>query len=105
MIIKTMKDSENILSMPGLTGDKLLNSGNLELVKLTIEPGKEIAPHAMPIKVIFYLVSGTGLLHFDGKEYKIEKETIIECESEKERGWKNIGDDLLEVLVIKVMEV
>ncbi len=103
MIIKTMEESVNMLSMPGLTGDKLLNSENLEFVKLTIEPGKEIAPHAMPIKVIFYLVAGTGLLHFDGKEYEIAKGTIIECETEKERGWKNIENDTLEVLVIKVM--
>ncbi len=102
MIIKTKKDNENILSMAGLTGDKLLNSENLEFVKLTIEPGKEIAPHAMPMKVIFYLISGQGELYFDGELYIIEQGTIIECETKKERGWKNIGDDILELLVIKI---
>ncbi len=102
MIIKTKKDNENVLSMAGLTGDKLLNSENLEFVKLRIEAGNEIAPHAMPIKVIFYLVSGQGELYFDGESYIIEQGTIIECESQKERGWKNIGKEILEVLVIKI---
>ena len=102
MIIKTALESENVLRAPGLVGDKLFNSENLEFVKLSIEPGNEIAPHAMPMKVVFYLISGSGILNFDGVDHKIEKGSIVECESEKERGWKNIGDDLLEVLVVKV---
>lgn len=102
MIIKTPVDYENVLSAPGLVGDKLLNSDNLEFVKLSIEPDSEIAPHSMPMKVIFYLISGTGLLSFDGTEHNIEKGSIVECEPEQERGWKNIGDDMLEVLVVKV---
>ncbi len=103
MIIKTIKERKKVLSASGLTGELLLTSDDLEFVRLTIEPGKEILPHKMHIKVIFYVISGTGLLQFDGKEQEVEKGSIVECEPDKERGWKNIGDDNLELFVIKRM--
>ena len=102
-MIQTKEMNQRILDAPGITGDKLTSFDGFEMVRISIAPGKEIQPHAMPIKVVFYLIAGSGLLSCDGKDYRVEVGSTVECQANLQRGWKNEGEENLEILVVKVL--
>lgn len=101
-MIHTQQQFQRVLDAPGISGDRLAVFDEFEMVRLSIAPGKEIAPHAMPIKVVFYLIAGSGVFSCDGKSYEVEAGSAVECPAGAERGWRNSGDENVEILVLKM---
>ena len=96
-----LKNAEIIFEIPGVIGKRLDITEKTEIVHLTIEPGKSIPPHALPILVKFYIISGTGLMTVNGVEATVEQGDLHVCQPELERSWTNKGEEPLTVLVIK----
>jgi quercetin dioxygenase-like cupin family protein len=102
MIIKPT-DFEIIYNENGAIGNKILNENGVELVELILNCNSEIKNHSLPYPVKFYVVEGKGCLYFDGKEEIIESGTVVSCPSEIQRGWKNIEEEKLKILVVKIL--
>ncbi len=100
-MIYKFKNSTVVLDNDGVIGKKLSTINNSEHVYLSLQKGKEVAPHALPIEVTFFVINGTGTASIDGTEYVASKGDMIRVEPNCLRGWINSGDELLELFVIK----
>lgn len=100
MIIKN-EDAKVILNKDGIVGKRLLTSTKNEFVRISIEPGFELEPHAVPFDAKFYLIDGEGILTIGEDSHVIKRDTLVECDKHVKRGWKNLGARTLEILVIK----
>lgn len=98
------KKGKNVLELPGICGTMFHNSKGLELVELSIEPGKSIASHVMPIDVIFYLLNGELEFHVDNEKFILKTNQVIEITADSERAVNNKSLKTSKLLVIKKMK-
>jgi len=93
---------ENAPKVPfGLNGMIIFSSDKIELVHLTLKPGELIHKHVQPFDVIFYVLSGTGVLETDEENSEGKENTSIFVPAGMLRGWTNTGVSDFKVLVIK----
>jgi quercetin dioxygenase-like cupin family protein len=99
IIINTI---ENAPKVPfSLDGKIMFSSGKLEIIHLTLMPGEKIDKHVQPFDVVFFILSGKGILEADEKMIEGTENTSIFVRAGLPRGMKNSGTDDFKVLVIK----
>ncbi len=74
---------------------------NHEVIRLDLEPGSSIENHTNEWRIVFYVVSGAGELNVEGITHNLKAGQFIAVEAGLNRFWKNTGEKLLELLVIK----
>ncbi len=98
----TLAGAPVVFSQEGMIGKRLSTHPKAEIVHLSIEPGRALPLHTMPMPVLFFVIEGIGTLRTaDGAE-RYAAGTVVECPAGIERGWANEGDGPLKVLVIKL---
>jgi mannose-6-phosphate isomerase-like protein (cupin superfamily) len=100
MIITTLETAEKVPF--NLDGRKMFTNEKVELVHLTLKPSEEIAPHANPFDVIFFILEGEGKIFYENESFNVRPNTSIYIERDKQRGMRNEGDSVLRVLVVKI---
>lgn len=100
MKLTTLETAEKVPF--NLDGRKMLTNEKVELVHLTLKPGEEIAQHANPFDVIFFIIEGEGEVLFENEMFKALPNTSIFIEKDKQRGMRNSGNAIFRVLVCKV---
>jgi quercetin dioxygenase-like cupin family protein len=85
-----------------LDGRKMFTNERVELVHLALRPNEEIALHANPFDVIFFILEGTGIVNYEGTQITTEINNSIFIEKDKQRGMKNSSNGIFRVLVVKV---
>ncbi|MHC1702319.1 MAG: cupin domain-containing protein [Tenuifilaceae bacterium] len=100
MITNTLETAEQVPFK--LNGRKMYIGEKTEIVHLTLNPGEEIALHANPFDVFFFFIEGSGIVYFEETTNKVEANTTVFIEKEKQRGMKNSGTGILRVLVVKI---
>ncbi len=98
---RKLEDAENVLDLPGICGNLRYHSDLLEMVELSIEAGKSIAPHKMEMKVIFYLIEGEVEFKIDGESVELKLSELLEIEPLMERAVFNKTGSVSRLLVIK----
>ncbi len=96
-----LKDAERVPI--NIDARKLCVRPDVELIHIGFLPGETLEKHANPFDVIFYVVEGTGELEVAEEKKLISKDTAIQVPAGVMRGWKNTGQGILRVLVIKAM--
>ena len=94
-------ETKKVLDLPGICGRMFYHSEQLELVELSIEAGKSIASHQMPIDVIFYLLDGELEFIIDDEIVPIKASEVIEIKALRKRTVNNKTSQNAKVLVIK----
>jgi quercetin dioxygenase-like cupin family protein len=84
-----------------LDGRIMFASEKLELIHLTLQPGEKMDIHAQPIDVVFYVISGSGILDLEGDSFFGSPGTCIHVPAGMQRGWKNNTKEEFRVLVVK----
>ena len=82
---------------------KLVTLPGLELVHMVLETGQSVPAHALPITVLFYVLSGTGTLEVDARTETVGSDTLALVPAHAQRGWTNHGSTPLRLLVVKQM--
>ena len=100
-MIKNYKNAEIIYEAEGVTGRRLNEENGCEYVRLCIDIKKEIAPHVLPMPVTFYVLKGEAELIVDDNKMNVEKGDMIEVKAGCSRGWINTGNERLQLLAIK----
>ncbi len=85
-----------------LDGRKMFTNDKVELIHLTLKPGEEIASHANPFDVIFFILEGEGEILFEGEKFKALPNASIYIEKDKQRGMRNRDNTVFRVLVVKI---
>jgi quercetin dioxygenase-like cupin family protein len=99
--IANIKDSEIIFNQNGVIGKQILKQDNAEYVCLSFEPGSETAAHIQDILMTFYISNGKGTVIIENETFQLEKGQVIEIPAGKSRQWKNSGNEVLELFVVK----
>ncbi|NLJ82633.1 MAG: cupin domain-containing protein [Bacteroidales bacterium] len=78
-------------------------NNEIELVKLNLQQNDEVALHINPIKVVFYVIEGSGVLTIGTSSYTLQAGDMAEVHPDEERGWSNPNPESLKILVIKTL--
>ena len=82
---------------------RMLVRKDCELIHLTLKPGEVLESHTNPFDVAFYVLAGTGELAVGNDTRKIGPDTVVEIPAGEMRGWKNLAEGDLRVLVVKLL--
>jgi len=86
-----------------IDGYKMFSSDKIEIIRLKLDPREILEPHANPNDVIFYVVDGEGTFSNNQEETIIKKDSCFRILKNEIRGWKNINNKDLVILVIKLL--
>jgi len=100
MHLTTLETAEKVPF--NLDGRKMFINEKVELVHIALKPNEEIAPHANPFDVIFFILEGEGKIIYEEQEISVSANTSIYVEKDKLRGMRNKANKLFRVLVVKV---
>ncbi len=94
-------ESHIVYDQDGSTGRLVADAEKADMVHLSLGIGAEIELHTLDQEVTFYLISGCGTLFVDATEIIVSTGDVVEVTANAQRGWKNDGDAILEVLAVK----
>lgn len=97
---KNFQNAKTVYEADGITGKKLNEENSREYVQPSIHSQKEIVPHALEMPFTFYVLNGNAGFTIDNEQIKIQKGDLIEVKDRKSRGWKNTGNEELQLLAI-----
>lgn len=96
---------QKIEEIPSLKDDfgskKIYQSGSMEILQLTINPGDILDRNIIPQPSIFIVQSGKGIIEAGQTRKVVEGKAIVELEANTNAGWINAGEDDLELLFLK----
>lgn len=98
---KAVKTSEIIFKIPGICGKKLYSCKDVELVHLSLDAGKQMSPHTMPMKVIFYVLEGSIDVVINNEKHSLLENEFIEAPVGANRFTTNNSTKTARILVIK----
>lgn len=99
---KKITDTDSAMKLP-IDQDAwmMFRFSNHELIRLHLAPGRSIENHINDWRIVFYVISGEGILDVEGSTYALEKQQSIAVKAGKRRFWSNPGKKDLELLAIK----
>jgi quercetin dioxygenase-like cupin family protein len=99
-----IKNLSNAQKVPfDLDGWSLINTDKAELVYLKLKPGDNLEKHKNPFDVIFFVISGEGMLSVEHDEKVLKPNDSIFISNTKNRGWSNNSEEELIILVYKIL--
>lgn len=101
MIIKNPHNSDKVPF--NLEAWSLIKNEKAELVYLTLKPGEKLDLHKNPFDVIFFVVSGSGILTIESDNLNLNQHDSIFIDQTKDRGWENNTEKDLILLVYKIL--
>lgn len=87
-----------------LDARKMFSSGNLEIIQIILHPGEGMGLHTQPMDVVFFILSGSGILELENRNIESMEKSCIFVKAGLKRAWKNSGSDDFCLLVIKDMK-
>ncbi len=88
----------------GLSACLAVDTEDVQIVQFTLKPEEVIPPHALPMRVFFIVLEGSGEVTVSNEKKVVSENTLIECPPGVERGWKAVGKGILRVVAIKSMK-
>jgi quercetin dioxygenase-like cupin family protein len=74
---------------------------NLEIIRLDLQPGDSIPLHGNSLRIVFYLLAGSGSLRIEEDLFELQAGQSIAVKAGAMRSWVNTGSSTLNLLVIK----
>ena len=85
----------------GIEARKIHENDHVQVMYLKLAPGEALKPHATPVDVFFYVLEGRGTVTIGGESVELEAEAIVDSPMEMTHWWRNTGDTILRLLVVK----
>lgn len=99
--IYKIKDHQEVLASP--LALKCFNNKELEIILLSLKKGESIPMHKNPYDVLFYVISGRGMLTTEVEEINLGKNELAYVQKEEDRSWINNDEEVLELMVLKML--
>lgn len=99
--IKTIKPEDATKVPFNLDGRIMFSSEDLEIILLKLLPGEGMDLHTQPFDVVFYVISGKGILRTEDSPVEGDTGYCIHVPAGLKRGWKNDSTGDLQILVMK----
>lgn len=88
------------LSPRGLAAEKLVDMPAAVVMRLALKPYEEVAPHATPVDVLFYIESGAGRISIGSEDEPVDEGDLIVSPKEIPHGLA-AGPKGMTLLVVK----
>ena len=79
----------------------LYSSEYVMLTVITLQPGEELKRHITPVDVVFYVLSGIGVVQIGNEQLEVDENTMIESPKDILHCWYNRSTAILRFMVIK----
>jgi len=80
---------------------KMYASEKLEVINIKLNKGEKVPLHDNPFDVVFYVLEGKGIFSLENNNVEVNKNSCIEVKTGNNRGWENIENQPLILLVMK----
>lgn len=81
---------------------KIYDSPHAMGVVITLQPGESLKKHITPVDVFFYVLEGEGIVEIGDEREVVGADVLVESPARIPHLWKNEGDSVFRVLVVKV---
>jgi len=95
-------EAPSMQNQHGVDVRKMYEDDKIQVLQICLKPGDFIEKHSMPLDVIFYILEGKGIVSIGNEDKEVTQDILITSPAKLERGWKNIGDTPLRILVTKI---
>lgn len=93
--------AELVLEETGIRGWRLGLDGPRRLIRVHLEPGALLPPHPVPDRALFWVVGGFGELTVEGQVHEMAAGDAVLVEGLAHRGWKALGEEGLDLVVVR----
>jgi mannose-6-phosphate isomerase-like protein (cupin superfamily) len=101
MQITKLKEASSVPT--DINGKIMWKGQDVEVIHLTLQPGKIIPAHSNPFDVVFYAIEGEAMLDCDKEQCLLEANSCTRVASGTQRGLENKSEKDFKVLVIKLL--
>lgn len=99
-IVKALEAQESP-NPHGVSSRVLLNTENVQLVMVTLQPGEVLKLHITPVDAFFYVLEGRGIVEIDGERQEIYADTLVNSPAKRPHRLMNESDEVFRFLVGK----
>ncbi len=108
--MKQEKAAFQVLDLKGLmhfypdriSREMLAETPEMRIALMCLEPGQELAPHKAPMRLIMYVVEGSGTFTVGQQQIEADEKSAILCERMVEPGFKASKGQRLVVMAVVV---
>ena len=79
----------------------LYNTTDAMITVITLTPGQSLKRHITPVDVVFYVLSGTGIIEIGDEKQEVTADTLVESPKDIMHCWYNESLEPLRFMVIK----
>ena len=101
-MLYSYEDKKEVLNTEQSAGYLLAETAKNDIVELHIHQNGFVPAHALPIDVIFYVISGRGSITVSGDVQNVSRGDVVEVKKDLDRTWQNPHNEPLTLLVIKM---
>ncbi len=101
MIIKKLVDAGIMDNAHNVDARNMYNTAEAMVTVITLEPGQSLKRHITPVDVVFYVLSGKGIVEIGDEKQEIFADTLVESPKEIMHCWHNESSEPLRFMVIK----
>ena len=101
MKITKVEDGFVVMSDGNMTGRRLYESSGCAIIHMTVQPGREVAPHAAAVDMEFYVLEGRGRFMVGDESREAGPGSLVESPRNISHGIVNTGSGPLRLLAIK----
>ena len=89
---------------PNLRAFRMFSNKKTELIHLQLDKGEILARHPNPNDVVFYVLERSCELWVNNELETLSKDSCTAVGAGLDREWRNIGNGVLKILVVKLFE-
>ena len=79
----------------------IYNTADAMITVITLDPGQSLKRHITPVDVVFYVLSGTGIVEIGDEKQEVSAETLVESPKGIVHCWYNESPEPLRFMVVK----
>ncbi|MDD4483160.1 MAG: cupin domain-containing protein [Methanoregula sp.] len=103
MKIHEVSKTESVKNPHNVDVRPIFESPETSAVVISLKPGESLKKHTTSVDVFFYVLEGTGIVEIGDERQNIDKDTLVESPAMKAHCWINESNDLLRVLIVKML--
>ena len=101
MITKKLSDTNVMENAHNVDARNMYNTADAMITVITLKPGQSLKRHITPVDVIFYVLSGTGIIEIGDEKQEVVADTLVESPKNILHCWYNESSKPLRFMIVK----
>ena len=101
MITKKLNDMDIMKTAHNVDARNLYNTPDAMITVITLQPGQALKRHITPVDVVFYVLSGKGIVEIGDEKQEVTADTLVESPKDIVHCWYNKSSQPLRFMIVK----